>query len=55
MKEIRVAIDTEEVQRYLYINLIKRGMSPSNDELEVVADILFDFLVHKQIIEEELD
>jgi hypothetical protein len=52
-KEVEVVIDTDEIRDYLFFNLVKRGYSPSVKEATVISDILFDFLVEKDVIEEE--
>jgi hypothetical protein len=52
-KVIEITVDTDEMTEYLFANLIKRGLAPTNKEVEVISDIMFDFLVHKEIIEEE--
>ncbi|MBD1379108.1 YozD family protein [Metabacillus arenae] len=53
MKEIEISIDTEEIAEFLFDNLIRNGYSPTEDELDVVADIVFDFFIHKGIVQEE--
>lgn len=55
MKEIEVVIDTEEIAEFFYHELIRRGFVPSRIELEEIADITFDYLIEKCIIDEELD
>ncbi|KAB2490385.1 MULTISPECIES: YozD family protein [Priestia] len=53
MKEIEVVIDTEEMADFFYEELIRRGFVPSSQELEELADIMFDYLIVKSIIDEE--
>lgn len=55
MKEVELVIDTDELAEYFYQELIKRGFLPSQDEVFELADITFDFLIEKCVIEEELD
>lgn len=53
MKEIEVIIDTEEIAEFFYNELTKRGYVPGEDELGELADITFDYLLNKCIIDEE--
>jgi hypothetical protein len=55
MKEIEVFIDTEEIAEFFFHELVKRGYVPSEEELEEIADITFEYLVEKSIIDEEID
>jgi ERCC4-type nuclease len=55
VKEIEVIIDTEEIAEFFYRELIRRGFVPTQTELEELADITFDYLLEKCIIDEELD
>ncbi|KXG09406.1 hypothetical protein AT864_02360 [Anoxybacillus sp. P3H1B] len=55
MKEIEVVIDTEEIAEFFLKELIRRGFVPSRMELEEMADITFDYLIEKCIIDEEMD
>ena len=55
MREIEVFIDTEEIAEFFFKELVKRGYAPKEDELEEIADITFDYLISKCIIDEELD
>jgi hypothetical protein len=55
VKEIEVVIDTEEMAEFFYRELIRRGFVPSRIELEEIADITFDYLIEKCIIDEELE
>ncbi|MBS4199427.1 YozD family protein [Bacillus sp. FJAT-49732] len=52
MRETEVFIDTEEIAEFFYHELIKRGYAPTEFESEELADITFDYLVSKCIIEE---
>ncbi|MCE4047329.1 MULTISPECIES: YozD family protein [Bacillaceae] len=55
MKEIDVIIDTEEIAEFFFRELLKRGYVPTEDEMEELADITFEYLLEKCIIDEELD
>lgn len=55
MREIEVFIDTEEIAEFFFHELVKRGYAPSEDELEELADITFEYLVDKSIIDEEIE
>lgn len=55
VKEIEVVIDTEEIAEFFYRELIRRGFVPSRIELEELADITFDYLIEKCIIDEEVE
>ncbi|EPZ39330.1 MULTISPECIES: YozD family protein [Anoxybacillus] len=54
MKEIEVVIDTEEIAEFFYNELVRRGFVPTEREIEEMADIMFDYLIEKCIIDEEL-
>ncbi|MFE7082532.1 YozD family protein [Priestia megaterium] len=47
-----ITIDTEEIEEFVHAELIKRGMVPSSSEVAELADVFFDLLLHKKIIEE---
>ncbi|WP_226666711.1 YozD family protein [Metabacillus litoralis] len=53
MKEIEVIIDTEEIAEFFYNELTKRGYVPGEEELGELADITFDYLLNKCIIDED--
>jgi len=55
VKEIEVVIDTEEIAEFFYNELVKRGLVPNENELEQLADITFEYLIAKCIIDEEMD
>ncbi|BBW96066.1 MULTISPECIES: YozD family protein [Geobacillus] len=55
MKEIEVVIDTEEIAEFFYEQLIRRGFVPTQEELAELADITFDYLLEKCLIDEEID
>jgi hypothetical protein len=55
VKEIEVIIDTEEIAEFFYNELTKRGYVPGEEELGELADITFDYLLNKCIIDEDVD
>jgi hypothetical protein len=55
VKEIEVFIDTEEIAEFFFHELVKRGYVPNEEELEEIADITFEYLLDKCIIDEEVD
>lgn len=55
VKEIEVVIDTEEIAEFFYNQLIRRGYVPEREELEELADITFDYLLEKCMIDEIIE
>ncbi|HYK71505.1 MAG TPA: YozD family protein [Pseudoneobacillus sp.] len=55
MKEIEVFIDTEEIAEFFFHELVRRGYVPTEEELEEIADITFEYLLEKCIIDEDVD
>ncbi len=55
LKEIDVIIDTEEIAEFFFRELLKRGFVPTEDEIEELADITFEYLLDKCIIDEETE
>ncbi|MGF2616739.1 YozD family protein [Rossellomorea vietnamensis] len=55
MREIEVLIDTEEIAEFFFQELVRRGYVPSEEELEEIADITFEYLIEKCIIDEDPD
>jgi hypothetical protein len=53
MRELEVFIDTEEIADFFMKELIERGFVPSEAEIEELADITFEYLIAKSIIDEE--
>jgi len=54
LKEIEVIIDTDEIAEFFFRELLKRGYVPAEGELDDLADITFDYLLAKSIIDEEI-
>ncbi|MEC3609122.1 YozD family protein [Bacillus glycinifermentans] len=55
MKEIELMIDTEEIADFFYLELTRRGYIPSEEELFEIADITFDYLLEKCMIDEYIE
>jgi hypothetical protein len=55
LKEIEVIIDTDEIAEFFFRELLKRGYVPAERELDDLADITFDYLLEKSIIDEEIN
>jgi hypothetical protein len=51
-REIEVVIDTEEMKEYILEHLMNRGFIPKDIEINAITDIVFDYLIQKDIIEE---
>jgi hypothetical protein len=49
---LEIMFDTEEIEEFLHNSLIKRGLAPSEEDVETLADIFFDFLIEKGVIDE---
>jgi len=54
VREIEVIIDTDEIAEFFFQELLKRGYVPSERELDDLADITFEYLLEKCIIDEEM-
>ncbi|MGG3737069.1 YozD family protein [Aeribacillus pallidus] len=54
MREMDVYIDTEEIAEFFFRHLTERGYVPSEEELAEIADITFEYLIEKCIIDEEI-
>lgn len=50
-----VVIDTKELSEYIYYSLIQRGFAPTEKDCYEIADILFDYLVDKRVIDEVIE
>jgi hypothetical protein len=55
VRELEVFIDTEEIAEFFFHELVKRGYVPTEEELEEIADITFEYLLEKCIIDEDLE
>jgi hypothetical protein len=53
VREIEVFIDTEEIAEFFFQELVQRGYVPTEEELDEIADITFEYLIAKCIIDEE--
>jgi YozD-like protein len=54
LREVEVIIDTEEIAEFFFLELLKRGYAPLEGELDDLADITFEYLIEKCIIDEEV-
>lgn len=54
-KEIEVVIDTEEIAQFVHKQLVDRGYVPEQDEIDELADIIFEYLLEKCMIDEVED
>jgi len=45
-------VNVVEIEEYFHQQLIKRGLIPTGKDVEEIADIAFNFLLEKEIIEE---
>ena len=52
MKDAQIVIDTEEISEYMYHKLLERGFVAEMDIVEEMADIMFDYLLDKCVIDE---
>lgn len=52
VKEIEVFIDTDEIAEFFYNQLVQRGYVPKSEEMDELADIAFDYLLEKCMIDE---
>lgn len=55
MENMDVYIDTEEIAAFFFKELVKRGFAPCEEELDEIADITFEYLLAKSIIDEEYE
>jgi hypothetical protein len=47
-----IVIDTVEMGDYIFEKLITQGYIPKDKEINAITDIVFDYLLHKSIVEE---
>lgn len=45
-------LDTEELEEYLHQKLLIHNLIPTGKDIEILANIFFDFLVDKNFIDE---
>lgn len=50
-----VMISEQEIADYLYNELLMEGLAPTEEETEIIARILFDFLCEKTLVEDVED
>lgn len=51
MVERNNVISSDEIEKYIHEHLIKRGYAPAMGEIEELADIFFEYLAEKGVIE----
>jgi hypothetical protein len=47
-----IVINTVEMGEYILEQLIDKGFIPTDEEINTITDIVFDYLLHKSIVEE---
>jgi hypothetical protein len=52
-REIEITVDTEEIAEFFFHKLLERGLVVKEEDLEAIADVTFDWLLDKNIIDEE--
>lgn len=55
VREIEVFIDTDEIADFFFKELVRRGYAPADGDVEELADITFEYLLAKSIIDEEME
>lgn len=55
MREVDVFVDTEEIAEFFYQELLRRGFVPKEEDVAQIADIAFEYLLAKNIIDEDLE
>jgi hypothetical protein len=51
-KYVDIVFTTEEIADYLFKELVKLGYAPEEDELDDLAEIIFEFILEKVGAEE---
>jgi hypothetical protein len=44
-KEIEITFGTEEIEKFLFDGLLKLGYAPTEEEIEDLADLVFDYIL----------
>jgi hypothetical protein len=52
MEENVYYIRTADIKDFFFNNLIKAGLAPEDGDLEVIADIVFDYFIHIGLVQE---
>lgn len=42
--------NTDLLKEYLFKELVAEGLAPTEDEVEIIIDILFDFLIEEGLL-----
>jgi hypothetical protein len=48
-------ISDNEIKDFFFKELLERGLVPTSEEVETIADITFDFLVEKGVIVDTIE
>lgn len=46
-QEFEIHFSTEEIEKFLWVGLMKLGYVPSDEEVEGLADLVFDYIADK--------
>lgn len=55
MREMDVFVDTDEIAEFFYQELLRRGFVPREEDVAEIADITFEYLLAKHMIDEDVD
>lgn len=45
-------VEVDDIEKFFWMQLVKLGYTPSNDEIKDLADICFDYLCSIGVVEE---
>lgn len=49
---MEIIIDTEDMKNFLFTQLVNAGLAPQDSDLDIITDILFDYLCSIGVMEE---